>query len=94
MLDIPQDKLVWLVGLLCWRIAPPPAVSGGRAGYYEGRVEVRRDSDPSEQVGTMGSQSADRRFQSGFHGFCEGCSAANRGPLRPRFAPLAIRWVV
>jgi hypothetical protein len=55
---------------------------------------VRRDSDPSVQVGTMGSHSADRRFQSLFHGFCEGCSAAKRGPLRPRFAPLAVRWVV
>ena len=55
---------------------------------------MRRDSDPSVQVGTMGSHSADRHFQSDFHWFCEGCNAAKRGPLRPRFAPLAFRWVV
>ena len=55
---------------------------------------MRRDSDTSVQVGTMRSHSADRRFQSDFHWFCEGCSAAKRGPLRPRFAPLAVRWVV
>ena len=58
---------------------------------------MRRDSDPSVQVGTIGShraRRADRRFQSVFHWFCEGCSAAKRGPLRPRFAPLAVRWVV
>ena len=55
---------------------------------------MRRDLDPSVQVGTMGSHSADRHFQRFLYGFCEGCSAAKRGPLRPRFAPLAVRWVV
>ena len=55
---------------------------------------MRRDSDPSVQVGTMRSHSADRHFQRFLYGFCEGCSAAKRGPLRPRFAPLAVRWVV
>jgi hypothetical protein len=33
-------------------------------------------------------------FSKCFSLFCEGCSAAKRGPLRPRFAPLAVRWVV
>ena len=52
---------------------------------------MRRDSDPSVQVGTMGSHSDS--FQSVFHGFCEGRSAAKRGPLRQRFALLAVSWV-
>ena len=75
--DIQSDKLVSLGSLFSWSIAPPPSVSGGSAGYLEGRVDVCRDSGASEQVGMMESQSADRHFQRVFTGFARGVAPPN-----------------
>ena len=54
------------------------------------RIRVFENSDPSEQVCMVLSDGADRHF----HLFCLGCSAAEHGPLRPRFALRAVKRVV
>jgi hypothetical protein len=51
------------------------------------RMRVFENSDPSEQVGMVRSDGADRHF----HLICEGGGSADKhGPLRPRFSLRAV----
>ena len=62
----------------------PPEPTSRHAVRQGVRIRVFENSDPSEQVGMVRSDGADRRF----HLFCEGCSAAKHGSLGPRFDPV------
>ena len=53
----------------------------------------RPSSTRSTVAAASGSPSPGAGCAACFYGFCKGCSAAKRGPLRPRFALLAVRWV-
>ena len=62
----------------------PPEPTSRHAVRHGVRIRVFENSDPSEQVGMVRSDGADRHF----HLICDVCSAAKHGPLRPRFDPL------